>query len=255
MNITPPFGFTELVPVDQQHRIRRNLGLPAFYATQNAIPVSIGEMLLVMRDQPIVFTPLGDGPEPTGFVPVAVCGLSPSENLLMQDGQWDPAVYLPAYLRRHPFCVAFGPAQGDQQRAAILCVEKSALSDDGDPVANPDGTPTPAWQNAQNFVSEVENDFARTQQFSKLLFDLKLLEGFSMTSTLPDGQELKVSGMYRVSEEKLKALPADQLRMLIERGVLRLIYMHLTSIERFPSLIDRRVRKTAAANDAGQPQA
>ncbi len=249
MNITPPFGFTELVPVEKHHRIRRNPGLPAFYATQNAIPVTIGEMLMVMRDQPIVFTPIGDGPEPSSYLPVAVCGLSPAENLMIENGQWDPNTYLPAYPRRHPFCVAFGPAQGEQQRPAILCVETAALADDGEPVTKDDGTPTEAWQAAQNFVSEVENDFARTQQFTKLLQDLKLLEGFTMTSTLPDGKDLQVTGMYRVSEDKLKALPADQLRMLIERGVMRLIYMHLNSIERFPALIDRRLRRQQAAND------
>lgn len=248
MNITAPFGFGELVPLEKHHRLRRNLPLPAFYATQNAIPVSVGEFIAVMREQPIVFAPLDENPEPAGFLPVAVCGLSPGENLLISGGAWDPTVYAPAYLRRHPFCVAFGPVQGEpQQRPAIICVEKSALADDGEALVGADGTPTEAWNQAHNFVNEVENDFARTQHFAKLLRDLKVLEGFTMTSTLADGQELRVSGMYRVNEDKLKELTADQLRMLIDRGAMRLIYLHVASIERFPMLVERRLRRAQAA--------
>lgn len=247
MDITPPFGFTELVPLEKHHRIRRSTTLPAFYATQNAIPVTVGELPLAMRDLPVVFAPIGGAEAPTSFLPVAICGLGPSENLLVTNGQWDAQTYLPAYVRRHPFCIAVGPADHQQERPAVLCIEKSSLAEDGEPIVNEDGSPTPAWAQTQSFVNEVESDFVRTQQFGKLLHDLKILEGFTMTAPMPDGEELRVSGMYRISEDKLKALPADQLRMLIERGAMRLIYLHLASMDRFSLLVERRIGRNQPA--------
>lgn len=253
MNITPPFGFTDIVALEQHHKIRPQSGVPASYIAQNAIPIALGEFPTVMRDQPIVFAPLGAVENPTGFIPVAVCGLRAGENLFIKEGQWDETAYPLAYLRRHPFCVAYGPVQADGQRSAIYCVEKSALADDGAPLFNADGSATEAWAQAQGFLSHLEQDLERTQQWAKMLHDLKVLEHFTMNAQHPSGTEVTFSGTYRVSEEKLRELPADQLRMLIERGAMQMIYAHLLSLSRFPHLVDRHLARqpaAPAANDA-----
>ena len=252
MNITPPFGFTEIVALEQHHKIRPQNAVPASYASQNAIPVALGEFAAVLRELPIVFAPLGAADNPTGFIPVAVCGLRTGENLFIKDGQWEDNVYPLAYLRRHPFCIAYGPAQADGQRPAIYCVEKSALVEDGAPLFNADGSATEAWAQAQAFLAHLEEDLERTQQWAKMLHDLKILEHFTMNAQHPSGTEVTFSGTYRVSEEKLRELPADQLRMLIERGAMQLIYAHLMSLSRFPHLVDRHLARQAApaANDA-----
>ena len=246
MNITAPFGFSEVVPIEINHRLKVDTVLPDFYATQNAIPVTVGEFPAVLRDLPIVFAPLGDGPEPAAFIPVAVCGISAGDNLLIDAGQWENATYVPAYLRRHPFCYAFGPGQADGTRPSILCVEKRALSDDGEALYDAAGEPSPAWKEAREFIDQVESDFVRTQQFARLMHDLKVLDSFTMTANPPNVGELRVTGMFRVNEDKLKALTADQLRMLIDRGAMRLIYMHLSSIDRFPGLIQRHLARLGA---------
>jgi hypothetical protein len=252
--ITPPFGFGPLVPLAATHKLLRSQSVPAFFAKANSIPVTIGEFEICGRDVPVVFAPAGpEGQPPTGFVPVAVHGLQMDENLLVdENGQWANDTYMPAYVRRMPFCTA--TVSGGGQQGRIMCVEVAALAaeDDANGVAVVDGNgeKNEQFKQAEQFVLQVEAELERTQQLCKLLSDLKVIDGFTMSAQLPDGTPLQFGGMARVNEEKLRNLNADQLRMLIERGAMRLIYAHIASIERFQMLVNRRLMRLAAQQAA-----
>ena len=69
-----------------------------FAASTNAIPLVAEELFSAQASYPIVFA---DAEAPK---PVAVVGLRNGENLFVRpDGSWEPAAYLPLYVRRHPF--------------------------------------------------------------------------------------------------------------------------------------------------------
>src|ERR1700716_1166808 len=105
MRIAPPFGYEEVVPFLKTHRVPL-LGtreVPGFAQRSNAIPISHTEFQLVAREYPIVFTSGDDGKT---FAPVAVLGLTAGENLFFAGGAWKDGVYVPAYARRYPFCMA-----------------------------------------------------------------------------------------------------------------------------------------------------
>jgi hypothetical protein len=60
-----------------------------------------------------------------------------------------------------------------------------------------------------------------------------------------------MSGMHRVSEQKLNALPADKLKELAQTGVLARVYCHLLSLTNFTRLLDRRaLSDTGSGNPA-----
>jgi hypothetical protein len=251
--ITPPFGFGPLIALEATHKLRRSERVPEFFARSNSIPVTISEFEVAGRDVPIVFAPVGTpGETPTGYVPVAVVGLDVNENLLVVDGQWLSETYMPAYVRRMPFCTA--NVVGGTQPGRIMCVEAASLAATDDPegvaVADANGEKSEQFKQAEKFVLEVEGELERTHQLAKLLHDLKVIDGFNMTAQLPDGTPLQFGGMARVNEEKLRNLNADQLRMLIERGAMRLIYAHISSIERFQLLVNRRLMRMSAAQSS-----
>ena len=104
MQINPPYGFQEIVPLEKTHRVvlPKGRALPAVFRAMNPIPVSFVEFALAGRDYPLVFV---SGDQGKTFLPMAVLGLEAQQNLFIADDAWDPAVYVPAYVRRYPFCM------------------------------------------------------------------------------------------------------------------------------------------------------
>jgi hypothetical protein len=67
------------------------------------------------------------------FLPMAVLGLENQQNLFVtENGSWEAAVYLPAYIRRYPFCMTRVTVDGKEQAERVACVEKRAINDKGE---------------------------------------------------------------------------------------------------------------------------
>jgi len=130
MDIKPPYGYQEIVPLTRHHRVllpdvKR---LPPVFRSLTALPLSYTEFTVACRDYPIAFIG-GDGQ----FVAMAVLGMENQQNLFVTpDGGWDAGVYLPAYVRRYPFCMTRVTVDGKEQAERIACVEKRAINDKGE---------------------------------------------------------------------------------------------------------------------------
>jgi hypothetical protein len=238
MQITPPFGYREIVPLQQQMAVRLPTPgeLPPFAAQTNAVPMSYTEFAPASRDYPIVFTS-GDGKT---FTAVAVTGTAPGENLFVRDGRWDAQAYVPAYVRRHPFCMARMQMDNVGQPQRLVCLEKSAVVESGgERLFDDAGKPSERWGPLERFINEYEADLERTREMCALLAEYKLLEPFALQAKLPAG-ELSLNGMARVDERRLAALDEQQLRDLLGKGILGRIYVHLVSLENFPRLLARK---------------
>src|SRR4051794_30252800 len=122
MQISPPFGYREIVPFLKTHKVRlaQPGALPPFALRSNALPVSHTEFQLAAREYPIVFT-TGDGGKT--FATVAVTGIADGENLFVAEGAWASGVYIPAYARRYPFCMAIVHRDNVQQKERLICIE------------------------------------------------------------------------------------------------------------------------------------
>jgi hypothetical protein len=177
---------------------------------------------------------------------MAVVGLEQHKNLYVSpDGTWDRMSYIPAYVRRYPYCMTRVNVDGKEQSERIACVEKAALSDSGQALHDDKGEPLPAWESLRKFLFEFETDLARTEAMCKMLVDLKLLEPFTMQAKPDPGEGLSLAGMYRVVESKLPELDAQKLKELVQNGVLPRIYAHLMSMSNFAKLLARRTAKGA----------
>lgn len=237
--IAPP-GYGPVVPFDKTRH--KGLGLApnrsyAWCAKLNAVYVSGVEFTRAALEYPVVFVrePKHDAP-----VPVAVLGLTRDRNLMVDErGQWRERAYVPAYFRRHPFCIAEVPAQGAEAPRQLVCVQEDQLSAEGTPLLDAQGKPTAAWEPVGKLLEAVEGARPATLAFAQRLETLGLLTPFDALALPKDGgQQLRLQGMRRVDEEKLKKLGARELRTFLKKGELRLIYAHLMSLENFGRLLD-----------------
>lgn len=246
MKISPPFGYTEIVPLNRTQKVRL-LGageMPEFARGLNAIPISYTEFALVAREYPIVFT------APAGsqlYAPVAVLGMSAGENLYNNGGAWAGGVYIPAYARRFPFCMAKVTLDKIEQQNRLICVEISQIDEAaGEMLFDAKGQPSEKWQEIERLLTDYEIDLERSREMCGILADYGLLEPFTMQAKLAKGGDpLAMTGMHRVAEAKIEHLNASQLKNLVKKGILSRIYAHLLSLDNFGRLLDRKAAKAA----------
>lgn len=250
MQINPPFGYAEIVPLLKTHRVRllQRGEVPAFARRLNAIPISFSEFSPAARDYPLVFTSADSG---RTYAPVAVLGMADGENLFARGEGWAPGAYVPAYARRYPFCMAKVNLNQVEQHNRMICVEKSAVDAEGaEAVFDDKGEPTAKWRDLQRLLAEYEADLERGRELCAVLADYALLEPVTLQATLSQGGKLQLSGMHRVDEKRIEHLNASQFKNLAKKGILGRIYAHLLSLENFSRLLERRAALALAQAQA-----
>src|SRR3954463_8233573 len=93
MDISPPFGYKEIVPLMKNHKVRllKAGEIPPIVRDLNAIPISFTEFAKVALTYPIVFT---SGHKRATYAPVAVLGMSGGENLFVAKDAWAASTYI-----------------------------------------------------------------------------------------------------------------------------------------------------------------
>jgi len=240
MKITAPYGYDEIVPLKKDHRVIMPEGAaPAFCRALNAVAVSVGEFGAAARDYPIVFASLDRG---KSFAPVVVVGLAQGTNLFIDEaGRWDRGAYLPAFVRRYPFCISKLYVDGEPKTERVVCVAKACIDPAGTALFDANGAPSARWQAAERLLSGYEADLDRTAQMCATLARLQLFETFTLQWFKESREpQVKLAGMYRVSEAKLRELKPASLKALVTKNLMGLVYLHLHSLENFRRLADRQ---------------
>ena len=251
MDIKPPYGYQEIVPLTKTHRVLlpEERKLPVLFRHLTALPLSFTEFAVAVHDYPIAFV---SGDNGRSFVAMAVLGLEQQQNLFVTgDDAWDAQAYVPAYVRRYPFCMTRVTVDGQEQAERVACVEKRALKPKGEALYDDKGEPLPAWEHRRKLLFEFEADLARTEEMCRRLHALQLLETFTAQAAPTGEGPITLTGMYRISEERLHALPADTLKELAQSGILSRVYVHLLSLGNFQRLLDRRAQHRAQTTPAG----
>lgn len=205
-----------------------------FSRNTNSVPLMTVEFIAAAIEYPVVFVAADNG-----FSPVVVLGIKTDQNLYLTDqGVWK-AKYIPAFVRRYPF-VFSSNAEGSQ---FTLCIDETFPGfnqvDNGARLFDDEGKPTQYVQNVLTFLQGYQNEFLRTQQFSKTLQELGILEPMQAQISLDTGSVFSLSGFFCVNRDKLKNLPAEKLAELAKSDELELIYAHLHSLKNFELLNER----------------
>ena len=249
MQITPPFAYPEIDTLKKTDRVvlLKSGDTPAFCRELHVIPVSYTEIPVAQRDYPIVFVSADNG---TTFMTMAILGLKAKQNLFVSPLGWDPSTYLPAYVRRYPFCMAKVTVDSAQRDERVVCVATREVVPEGDALFDAAGTATAEWQALEKLLQEYETDLVRSEELCKLVASLGLLEPFNMQASLSTGATLQLTGMYRVNETKLNEIAPQKLMVLARKGVLARLYSHLLSLENFRRLSDRAAAMEPATTPA-----
>jgi len=216
----------------------------------HAIPLTVDEFTLVQRHYPIVFS-IGDSP-----IPMALMGLNEGVNVFLdsQGRAHDPAVYIPAYIRRYPFLLARLREDSDE---LSLCFDPSSGAvgdfDEGEPLFDGD-QPSEATKAILQFCEQFEAAGQRTSGFmEELLKSNLLMEG--EVAIQPEGYEQPFiyRGFRMVDEEKLRELRGDELRKMNQNVMLPLIYAHLFSLSQMRDVFGRQMSQGKAPQQVLQP--
>lgn len=243
ISIKAPPGYQHLVPLHRE--THASLGLHdqghAWCAGLNAVPLASAEFASAAISYPIAFSRNDDTGE---FSPLAVLGLRSGENLFVDTkGTWAPHSYVPAFVRRYPFCTAEipNPKGGAAQR--LVCFEQGSLVPGGQPLFNAKGEPSPLWEQTQRLLEAMESSRQQTRVLCKRLEALGLFTPFEALALPRAGKRMRLQGLFRVDEEKMNAIPGKDLRVMLRKGELRATYAHLVSLENFAPLMDRAVER------------
>jgi hypothetical protein len=152
-------------------------------------------------------------------------------------------------VRRYPFCISKLYVDGEPSGERVVCVAKAYVDPAGIELFDARGGGTPAWQSAERLLTEYEADLDRTAQMCAALARLQVMEPFTLEilgkERSPD--QVKLGGMYRVSEAKLRDLKPASHKVLVNKGFMGLVYAHLHSHANFRRLAERQAAQLAAA--------
>ncbi len=225
-----------------------------FAAGMNSSLLAGHELLEAAKDYPVVFARSNEDE----IIAIAVLGLHTGSNLFIDEsGHWEEDCYIPALFRRYPFILAEIP--GAEEGQLTVCIDAAYPGfggEDGAELFDSKGNQTKSMQHALNFLTEFQQELARTRAMITLLESYGLFKDVSASFKLPDGEEFGFGNLLMVDEEKLAKLEDDKLINLVRIGGLASIYAHLVSITNFRHLMRRENLKAdgTARKNAGHPE-
>lgn len=219
------------------HVITRERHGDQYWLKQSGHSFAAGDALcpLVAQELPkaVLFVPIGFIAEGDHFMPVAVQGLTPGQNLFVAaDGRW-LASYIPNPYRAYPFRMA-PTEQGEQ----VLCIDEASglLSESaGEPFFNEDGTPAQSVQEILAFFNQIDANRQLTRSICAVLQQHGLIQLWPITVQGEQGEQ-KVEGLFRIDEAALNALTAEALAEVRNTGGLTVAYCQLLSIQHLSTL-------------------
>lgn len=224
-----PVAYGDVVPLDRARHA--GCGVPkrrsyAWCAELRAVPVNVDEFGVAGLQLPLAFVRDASG----GYDAAAVLALRGGHNAFVDAaGRWNPGVYVPAYLRRYPFCTL---AQPGSAQPFLVCVSEAGLeADSATPVISRNGELTAHWTAWLRFIEAYEQARALTRQFAARLQGLDLLVPFEAVHLAGDGRPTRLAGLYRADETRLAALTPGIVREMLRNGEMRALYAHLLSLE------------------------
>lgn len=217
----------------------------SFARDTTAVLMAGVEFAEAAREYPIVFIRGQD----QQMRPVALLGVRNGENLFVDErGKWD-ARYIPAFVRRYPFVMAEGGAQGQ----LVVCVDEHcpALNvDHGELLINAEGKLEPRMNEVMQFLQNFQQEFARTELITKQLHELGLFVQQGARFDTVAGETFQLNDFYLIDEVKFGQIADDKLPQLFRSGALGLAYLHLASLGNMRKLLDRVSARSVAQRQA-----
>lgn len=206
----------------------KRIGNYSFAAKDTVVPLVLQELPYALMHLPIGFIQ-----QQEKFVPVAILGLHPAQNLFVApDGRWIGG-YIPAAYRGYPFRLA---ETTDGQRILVIDEDSGFITDnDGEFFFDDDGTPSQALKGILDFLNQAHANQEPTQHICKVLAEHLLIKPWPINLQDREGAR-KVEGLYCIDEAAMNALPSEGFEALRQAKALSIAYCQLLSMQHIQKL-------------------
>jgi hypothetical protein len=230
--------FEKVTPVNKdthaQTRVKEITSFD-FAAKFHIAYVTLQEFTRAAAIYPIVFL---EDKAKDEFRPVVLLGLTPGTNVFVDaNGQWQ-ASYIPAVIRRYPFTLVPGGADGQ----FIVCIDEASSlvsQTDGAALFDISGTPTQVIDNVKRYLSELQQMELSTHAFCAFMAEHNMFTPLNLRVRESAGVK-DIAGCYVLNEERLNNL-SDELFLEIRRKqYLPAVYAHLMSLAQTERLVKLR---------------
>lgn len=197
------------------------------------------EFLSVQAHYPILFQ---KDPASGRFLALALFGVEQGENLFLNDGRWD-AGYIPLMMQRVPFSIGRYPQEGESEAQRMLHIDiehPKVNSEQGQRLFESNGSKTLYLERVSGMLEAIHHWVEQDAAFIGALVEHDLLETVTMDITLADGTKGQLLGFHTINEDKVNALPSEQVASLHQQGFLQPIYMVLASMPNMRKLVERK---------------
>jgi len=204
-----------------------------FASDYTTIPVVINELAKIIPDYVIAFIKRGEGQYEAG----AIVRLYGEHSLYInEDSKW-VSTYVPAHLRCFPFAMLESAEDN-----FVLCIEKNHLTDNLDcpKVFKRDGELDESVSEKIDLVSAFAKNRQMTQKATQELASFGLIVPWQLSIYWPSLKgSLNVEGLYKIDEEAMSNLNAEEFATLRETGALLVAYAQLFSMSQVDRLMER----------------
>ena len=231
---------SKFVPLakDQHANLRvRQSGDYTRFKQQNLIPIVVRDFFTLSAEFPLVFV---TNQSTEDYMPVAIMGLQEGQNLYCQEEPF-PAQVIPVGFGNAPFAIT--ATDENREQFVVLVDEESPLLSDneGERVFTDDGKNTEYMEARIEGLVQAAQQNHQTQEITKYLTEKGLLTTQQVRlQHRPDGRLYNIDGIYVVDEQKFNELSDEDFLDMRSRGLVALIYAHLTSLQQLRRISERQ---------------
>ncbi|HUQ11159.1 MAG TPA: SapC family protein [Steroidobacteraceae bacterium] len=227
-------------------RIRQQHGAE-FGDNVGTVPAFPTEFADVQREYPIFFRRDKNG----DFYAVALLGFAPDENLYLNGDRWD-AVYVPGIIARGPFLIGFQERQegGELRREPVIHLDMDnprVSQTEGERVFLEQGGHSPYLQRVMRVLGGLNDGHVISKAMFEAWAASDLIAPVDLEVKVTGAQPVSLPGFYTLEREKLNGLDSASLHKLHRSGFLHAAYLVLASHGNLNKLIDRKIKRVAAA--------
>lgn len=165
------------------------------------------------------------------FFAGAMFGFKPGENLLQADAS--RSAFAPLVLQRDGFFISGEQIAIDRENPRFSATE-------GEPLFDPDQQPAAPLRQMQRVLGQLHAGIEATRAFIAALMDLKLIEPIQVSLDFKDGEQLRLQGLYSVSQDSLGQLDDAAALRLFRAGHLQLAHTMIGSLRQIARLAELR---------------
>ena len=207
------------------------------FSKQHLIPVVFHEFQHLATEFPLVFV---KNTETGQFIPVALMGIKSGLNLYCQQQDWQ-TIMRPMGFNNAPLSLVKSDSNSEN---VMVCVDESSelvVESGGQRLFNDNKEQSDYLKARAKALVDIASYSQQTSNICQFLASKELLTSKQLNvKLLKDEQAINIDGVYIVDEKKLNELSNEDFLTLKEKGLLPLIYAHLTSLQQLARLIDKQ---------------